>query len=438
MNKKIIIIGSGLSGPLLALLLAQQGYTIDLYEKRVDPRKKSASSGRSINLSLSHRGIEALKLANVFEEIAPYLIPMKGRMVHHENGKLDFQPYSLNPNEYINSVPRGKLNKVLMTATENTGKVNIYFDHTLSEVTSGELKFSSGRTIPNKGIIFGADGVGSKLRKFIDSTTNSPSRTEPLGHAYKELNIKPGNDGKFQIDDNSLHIWPRGTFMLIALPNTDGSFTCTLFMPNEGEVSFASLQNETDVINFFRTHFTDALPLFENFPQSFFDNPTGKLATVYSEKWHTNNICLIGDAAHAVVPFFGQGMNASFEDCQVLLDCLSISNNNWEQALPLFNKTRKPDVDSIAKMAIENYIEMRDLVTQSNYIIRKKIANTLSEKFPQQFIPRYNMVSFSSIPYSQVYKRGEIQQEIISELISDKLDLRKAEILINRKLKEIV
>ena len=437
MNKRIIIIGSGLSGPLLALLLAQKGYTIDLYEKRLDPRKGSSHTGRSINLSLSHRGIQALKSANVFKDIAPYLIPMKGRMIHCENGELDFQPYSLNSNEYINSVSRDKLNKVLMTATENTGKVNIYFNHTLIEVTSDELKFSSGRTIPNKGIIFGADGVGSKLRKFIDTTTNSPSRAEPLGHAYKELNIKPGNTRKFQIDNNSLHIWPRGTFMLIALPNTDGSFTCTLFMPNEGEVSFASLKNQADVINFFNTHFTDALPLFENFPQSFFDNPTGKLATIYSDKWHTDNLCLIGDAAHAVVPFFGQGMNASFEDCQILLDCLSISNNNWELALPLFNKTRKPDVDSIAKMAIENYIEMRDLVTQPNYILRKKIASTLSEKFPHKFIPRYNMVSFSSIPYSEVYKRGEIQQEIISELMCEKLDLCKAEILINRRLKEI-
>jgi kynurenine 3-monooxygenase len=433
-SSKITIIGSGLAGPLLAILLARQGFIVDLFEKRSDPRIESLSVGRSINLALSYRGIEALKLANVFDQIEPHLIPMKGRMIHRGYGELDFQPYSINSDEYINSVSRGELNKMLMTAAENSGKVNIHFAQTLFEVTSTELKFSSGRTIPNEDIIFGADGAGSELRKYIDSTTDSPTRTVPFGHSYKELKIAPSDSDEFQIDANSLHIWPRGEFMLIALPNTDKSFTCTLFMPNEGEVSFTTLQKESDVIDFFNIQFPDAMPLLEKFPQSFFENPTGRLATVYSDKWHTENLCLIGDAAHAVVPFFGQGMNASFEDCNILMDCIKDGDGNWHKIFESYNKIRKPDADAIANMAIENYIEMRDSVAQSDYIQRKKFANALFEKFPNRFIPRYNMVSFTSIPYSQVYKRGKIQQEIIAELMSNEVDLCKAEQLIEEKL----
>ena len=434
MSSNISIIGSGLSGPLLAILLAEQGYAVDLFEKRSDPRQGSLSAGRSINLALSHRGIKALKLANVFEQIAPHLIPMKGRMIHRENGELDFQPYSINPNEYINSVSRGELNKILMTSAENTGMVNIHFDHTLIEVAHNELIFSSGETIPNEGIIFGADGAGSELRKYIDSTSESPSCTEPLGHAYKELTIASGDNSEFQMDSNSLHIWPRGEFMLIALPNTDKSFTCTLFMPNTGYVSFESLKTESKVIDFFNTHFSDALPLLENFPQSYFENPTGRLATVYAENWHSNNLCLIGDAAHAVVPFFGQGMNASFEDCNVMMDCIKSNDGDWKKIFTSFNTIRKPDTDAIAKMAIENYIEMRDSVAQSDYISRKKTANALNKIFPNRFIPRYNMVSFSSIPYSQVYERGKIQQDIISQLDASNIDYEKAEQLILERL----
>ncbi len=436
MSTKITIIGSGLAGPLLAILLAEKGYTVDLFEKRSDPRQESLSAGRSINLALSHRGIKALKSANVFEEITPHLIPMKGRMIHGENGELDYQPYSIIPDEYINSVSRGELNKILMTAAENTNKVNIHFSQTLIEVSNDVLKFSFGETIPNEGIIFGADGAGSELRKYIDSTTDTPSRTEPLGHSYKELTIAPGDNDEFQIDSNSLHIWPRGEFMLIALPNMDKSFTCTLFMPNDGDVSFASLHQESDVNDFFNTHFLDTIPLLENFPQSFFKNPTGRLATVYAHNWHTDNLCLIGDAAHAVVPFFGQGMNASFEDCNVLIDCIQKGNDNWYEIFSSFNKMRKPDADAIANMAIENYIEMRDSVAQPDYIQRKKIANALFNKFPGKFIPRYNMVSFTSIPYREVYARGEIQQGIISELDANNIDYDKAQRLMAEKLDE--
>ena len=428
------IIGSGLSGPLLAILLAQNGYVVDLFEKRSDIRQEDQSVGRSINLALSHRGIEALKLAGVFEQVEPLLIPMKGRMIHCENGELDFQPYSMNPDECINSVSRSELNKILMTAAENTGKVNINFLHSLSSIQNNQLVFENGKKIEIKTEIFGADGAGSVIRKYIDSISDSPSTNEPLGHAYKELTISIGDNGEFQIDANSLHIWPRGEFMLIALPNIDNSFTCTLFMPNKGQVSFESLNTEAAVVKFFNTYFADAVHMLENFPQSFFDNHTGRLATVYVDNWHTDNICLIGDAAHTVVPFFGQGMNASFEDCTVLMNCIENGNDKWPEIFASYTEMRKPDTDAIAQMAIENYIEMRDSVAQPEYISRKKIANALNEKFPDKFIPRYNMVSFSSIPYSQIYVQGEIQQGIISELDINNIDFELAERLISERL----
>ena len=415
-------------------MLANRGYTVDLYEKRADLRKADISAGRSINLALSHRGIHALKSANVFNEIEPLLIPMKGRMVHLPDGNTDFQPYSINSHEYINSVSRGELNKILMTAAEKTGNVNIHFKHTLSKAESGVLVFENGKRIEAEGEVFGADGAGSVVRQYIDSNSDKPSKSEPLGHAYKELSISADAAGEFKLEPNALHIWPRGQFMLIGLPNTDRSFTCTLFMPNEGDVSFKSLKTEADVVDFFNTHFSDALPLLENFPQSYFENPTGRLATIYADNWYYKNFYLIGDAAHAVVPFFGQGMNASFEDCTVLMDCVDSGDDNWLDIFSSYNKMRKSDADAIAQMAIENYIEMRDSVAQSDYKAKREIANSLSIEFPDRFIPRYNMVSFTSIPYSEVYKRGKIQQEIISQLMENELDLQKAEKLITEKL----
>ena len=433
-DSKKTIIGSGLTGPLLAIMLANRGYTVDLYEKRADLRKADISAGRSINLALSHRGIHALKSANVFNEIEPLLIPMKGRMVHLPEDNTDFQPYSINSHEYINSVSRGELNKILMTAAEKTGNVNIHFKHTLSKAESGVLVFENGKRIEAEGEVFGADGAGSVVRQYIDSNSDKPSKSEPLGHAYKELSISADAAGEFKLEPNALHIWPRGQFMLIGLPNTDRSFTCTLFMPNEGDVSFKSLKTEADVVDFFNTHFSDALPLLENFPRSYFENPTGRLVTVYADNWYYKNFYLIGDAAHAVVHFFGQGMNASFEDCTILMDCVDSGDDNWLDIFSSYNKMRKSDADAIAQMAIENYIEMRDSVAQSDYKAKREIANSLFIEFPDKFIPRYNMVSFTSIPYSEVYKRGKIQQEIISQLMENELDLQKAEKLITEKL----
>ena len=435
-----IIIGSGLAGPLLAIYLSQRGHTIDLYEKRSDLRIENISVGKSINLALSHRGIKALKSADVFDQIEPFLIPMKGRMIHLSNGEVEFQPYSIHSNEYINSVSRGVLNKILMTTAEESGKVQIHFNHLLSTIdeSNNELIFKNGNRVPITNHIFGADGAGSSIRSYIDMKVLSPSYTEPLGHDYKELHIDPRSDGDFQLDPNALHIWPREKFMLIALPNMDKSFTCTLFLPVDGKISFNAFSNPKLVIDFFSEHFSDILPLLGNFPETFFNNPTGKLATIYADEWQYNDqYCLIGDAAHAVVPFFGQGMNASFEDCEIFMQCLEETSGNWQEVFKKYHSSRKDDGHAIAKMAIENYVEMRDLVTREKFKQQKETSNILWKNFPEYFIPRYNMVSFTSIPYSEVYRRGEIQKQIINDLNSRNLDMELAEKLIMEKLNTI-
>ena len=435
-NKKIII-GSGLAGPLLAICLSQRDYSVKLFEKRSDPRINDISAGRSINLALSHRGIKALKHADVFTEVEPHLIPMKGRMIHHLSGKLEFQPYSIHSNEYINSVSRSELNKILMSKAEISGKVKIFFNHSLKKVdeSKNKLIFENGNSTSISGHVFGADGAGSIIRKHIDEKVVSPSYSDALGHGYKELHIAPGKEGEFQLDPNALHIWPRSKFMLIALPNTDQSFTCTLFMPVKGNDSFDSLDTPDAITYFFQTYFKDVLPLLENFPETYFENPIGNLATVYADNWeYDNRFCLIGDAAHAIVPFFGQGMNASFEDCQIFMNCLDESNDNWDNIFNSYNTVRKIDADAIAQMAIENYIEMRDLVTREDFIQKKVISAQLSKQYPKRFIPRYNMVSFTSIPYSEVYKRGNIQKKIISKLDIDSPDFNSVKDMIHKQL----
>jgi len=436
-----IIVGSGLAGPLLAIYLSQRGHAVDLFEKRPDIRKENISVGRSINLALSHRGIKALKSADAFDQIEPILIPMKGRMVHLLDGEIKFQPYSVHSNEYINSVSRGKLNKILMSKATTSGKVKIYFNHSLLKIDeiNKELIFKNGARVPITKYVFGADGAFSAIRKYIDGKVSLPSYTDPLGHDYKELHIAPGIDGDFQLEPNALHIWPREEFMLIALPNIDKSFTCTLFLPVDGDINFNVLSTPEAVVDFFNDYFEEVLPLLENFPNTFFDKPIGKLATVYAYEWQYNNqYCLTGDAAHAVVPFFGQGMNASFEDCEVLMQYLDESPGNWDGVFKKYSSARKVDSDAIAKMALENYVEMRDLVTQKEFLQQKEIANYLSKRFPDRFIPRYNMVSFTSIPYSEVYKRGNIQKEIISTLDLSNPDFAEAESMIKNLLPPLV
>jgi len=417
-NNKTILIGAGLSGPLMATYLTQHGYNVDIYEKRSDMRLKNISAGRSINLAISIRGIRALIEIGVYDEIKPLMIPMKGRMIHDLDGKTTLQPYGKNKKEVIYSISRAELNKKLITASENTGKVQIFFEHDLTNVdlTNNKLIFNNNIEKSFDRII-GCDGSSSVLRNEIINKTNAKFAKKPLGHGYKELTIPPSSNG-FIIQPNALHIWPRGNFMLIALPNMDKSFTCTLFMPMKGDTSFETILTANNITSLFKTYFPDVLKLIPSLHNEFLKNPVGDLATIYLNPWHYDeSAVLIGDAAHAIVPFFGQGMNASFQDCTILNQLIIDNDNNWKKIFSAFSKQHVINGHAIADMAIENYEEMRDSVNKSTYKAQRKLEFTLEQEFPNKFVPRYSMVSFSEKPYSEVYERGEKQYKLLNKLL---------------------
>ncbi len=424
MGEKITLIGAGLTGPLLATYLAQQGYHVEIFERRQDMRKEDISAGRSINLAMSVRGIHALKEVGVYHAIEPLTIPMKGRMIHGLDGSTHLQPYGQREKEVIYSVSRAKLNMELMTLAEKTGKVQIHFNQKCTHVNLEKKKFtlldrssSKEQVLPFE-LIMGVDGSASAVRDAMTEGGKIDSNYKPLNHGYKELTIPPTEDGEFQLEPNALHIWPRGQFMLIALPNMDRSFTCTLFFPMEGDTSFATVNSENEITQFFEDYFPDSIPLLSNLVHEFQTNPTGHLGSVYCDPWHVeDSAVLLGDAAHAVVPFFGQGMNASFQDCTVLNTLMSEHGGDWQNILSEFSRIHVKNGHAIADMALENYIEMRDKVNDPQYKIRRKLELALENQFPDRFIPRYSMVSFNQIPYSKVYQRGNLQLKIIEALL---------------------
>ena len=441
----ITIIGAGPVGALMSIYLARRGFDVTVYERRPDMRRVAIPAGRSINLALANRGINALEKIGLMDEVNEHLIPMRGRMIHHEAGDLDLQPYGNKPEEVIYSISRGELNKTLMNAAEAEG-VTIHFNRRCESLDIVAGRFAlvdeiGGETFdPSYGVIVGADGGGSIVREAIIKAAGGEVREDVLGHGYKEFSIPPGPDGGFPMDKNTLHIWPRGGFMLIALPNPDGSFTATLFLPNEGEDSFANLQTNQDVETFFDRHFADAVPLVVNLTDSFFENPTGMLGTIRCFPWrHRGDAVVMGDAAHAIVPFHGQGMNAGFEDCVALDGCIEQYGDNWDKIFAEFEANRKPDAEAIADMALENYIEMRDTVRDPKFSLKKELAWKLEELYPDTFIPRYSMVMFHLLPYAEAYRRGKIQAAILDELTEfatsvDDVDFGQAEILIEKMM----
>ena len=418
------MIGAGLTGPLLATYLAQQGYSVEIFERRPDMRKESISAGRSINLALSARGNHALKEVGLYDKIKPNTIPMKGRMIHDLNGNTHLQPYGQKENEVIFSVSRAQLNMDLMTLAEETGKVTIRFNHQLlsADLEQNKLLFQLSNSLEEIELPFnrviGCDGSASILRKSIVEKANIQYVKKPLGHGYKELTIPPLKSGKFRIEPNALHIWPRGNHMLIALPNNDCSFTCTLFFPMTGTKSFETVKTEKDILDLFQSQFHDAIKLIPNLVEDFQKNSTGDLASVYCKPWHLGDkALLIGDAAHAVVPFFGQGMNASFQDCSTLAKLMGQNKNDWKTIFNTFSSVQVENGHAIADMAIENYLEMRDHVNDTEYKKRRNVELKLERMFPGQFIPRYSMVSFHQIPYAEVYQRGGKQSKIIRDVL---------------------
>lgn len=421
MKDKISIVGAGLVGSLLAVILKKKGFDVQVFEKRKDPRKSEVAEGRSINLALSRRGILPLKMAGVFETIEPYLIPMKGRMMHNEVGELTFQPYG-KEGQFINSVSRAQLNELLIENAEKAG-VEVHFDHKCTDVDfeDNRLQFENGESIKCE-LIVGTDGAFSAIRKKLELTDRFNFSQHYIEHGYKELCIEP-TDGKFLMEPNYLHIWPRGNFMLIALPNNDKTFTCTLFFPFEGSPSFQELNSKEEVNAFFDQYFSDAKALIPDLAEQFFNNPTSSLVTTKCEPWHKSRTILLGDAAHAIVPFYGQGMNSGFEDVRLFVEMAEEMNWEWEKVLPKYSSFRKKDADAISELALHNFIEMRDHVGDPDFLKRKKLEAQIQEQYPSEWVPLYSMVTFSDLPYSEALRLGKIQKKVMDEALEQDRDV---------------
>lgn len=423
----VTIVGAGLCGSLLASLLARRGFRVIVYERGADPRGTSVTGGRSINLALSARGIRALEHAALFDLVEPLLVPMRGRMIHRDDGTTELQPYGQRSDEQIYSVSRGDLNRLLIAAAENAHGVEIRFRQEAQSVDAGDgtleiARLDEGRsqTVRAQPVI-AADGAGSAIRRSLAAAATVEVTESLLPHGYKELNIPPAADGGFGLDPAALHIWPRGGFMLIALPNPGGDFTLTLFLPNEGDVSFAALDTAAKTEDFFATHFPDVAGQIPDLARTFLANPLGVLGTVRCGQWHTGgSVLLLGDAAHAIVPFHGQGMNLAFEDCVCLDRLLTRGPVDWLRVFAEFEAMQRPNADAIADMALENYVEMRDKVREHRFVLQKELAFELERRLPDRFIPRYSMVMFhDDIPYAVAQRRGALQQELLEALTRD-------------------
>jgi kynurenine 3-monooxygenase len=425
---KFVLIGSGLAGGLLAAYLGRRGYEVDLYERRSDPREGNLIGGRSINLALSTRGIHALQQIGLADEVLQHAIPMRGRMIHGKSGALHFAPYDVDPNKHINSIGRAALNTTVIEAAQRFPNVRVHFNHKcdtvdldsataqLVQVSSPQLLNSStAQPITASGdAVIGVDGAFSAVRQSMQLKINNFEYDERyLDHGYKELTIPPGPNGAWQMEKNALHIWPRKSFMMIALPNPDGSFTCTLFWEFEGPRSFATTKTDDDVRHFFDEEFPDAVPLMPNLLDDFKNNPTGSLVTIRCAPWsYRDKVCLVGDAAHAVVPFYGQGMNAAFEDCVVMDQCLQEFPDR-ERAFAEYFRRRKINADALADLAVENFIEMRDKTASKMFRAKKKLDHFLEATLPGIYLPLYTMVTFTPIPYAEAKRRARLQDLIV-------------------------
>ena len=443
----ISIVGAGPTGSLLAILLQRRAQPIALYELRPDPRTARAESGRSINLALADRGIHALRAAGVFESLGSALLPMRGRLIHHASGETSFQPYGQGPTEVIYSVSRHRLNQALIEAAAKLPGIELHFEHRFesADFQAGTALIRDLRRDRTLKVamqpMLATDGAGSVMRREMRARKLIQASESDLEHGYKELSIAAGPAGSFRLAKDALHIWPRGNYMLIALPNDDGSFTATLFLPKRGPVSFEALTQENAIDEFLSLNFPDARDLMPDAVAQFSAHPVGFLGSVSASPWHVGDqAMLIGDAAHAMVPFHGQGMNCCFEDCIEFDACLA-RHSSWEAAFSEFDKARKPNTDAIAAMAQENYLEMRESVAVPQFQLQQALSLELERRFPARFIPRYSMVMFHhEIPYLTAQRRGLIQAQILSDLTSGALqglaevDFERAQRLIDSKL----
>jgi kynurenine 3-monooxygenase len=445
--RRFTLVGAGLAGALLATLLARHGYRVEVFEKRPDPRRKGYEGGRSINLALAERGLHALRLAGLEREVMRQAVMMRGRMVHPAGGEPQLQRYGKDDSEVIWSVHRGQLNLLLLDAAQRAGAL-LHFNQRLEGVDFDAKTFDViddiGRTRATHdfGTLIGADGAGSALRLAMGKVADLGERFEPLGHGYKELEIPPGADGGFRIEPNALHIWPRGGYMCIALPNSERTFTVTLFLPNEGAPSFATVRSAADARVLFERDFPDAVPLMPQLEHDFIANPVGLLGTLYLERWHLGgDAVLLGDAAHAMVPFHGQGMNCAFEDCTDLAARIA-RGGDLGSAYEAFERERRPNALAIQQMALENYVEMRDKVDDADFLLQRRLERLLAERHPERFVPRYAMVTFRRLPYAFALERGRIQRALLEDATRGKasfeqIDLEAADAMVRERLSVI-
>jgi kynurenine 3-monooxygenase len=420
---KFVLIGSGLAGGLLAAYLGRRGYEVDLYERRADPREGNMVGGRSINLALSNRGIHALEQIGIADEVLKHAIPMRGRMIHPAGAgaRTIFAPYDVDPNKHIDSIGRAALNTTVIEAAQRYPNVRVHFNHKCTGVdldspTAQLLNTSTSQPLSaSADAIIGVDGAFSAVRQSMQLKIDNFQYDESyLAHGYKELTIPPGPGGSWQMEKNALHIWPRKSFMMIALPNPDGSFTCTLFWEFEGPRSFATTKTDDEVHQFFEEEFPDAVPLMPNLLDDFENNPTGSLVTIRCAPWfYKDKVALVGDAAHAVVPFYGQGMNAAFEDCVVLDECLAGFPEDRQRAFAEYFRRRKVNADALADLALENFIEMRDKTASRTFRAKKKLDHFLEAALPGIYMPLYTMVTFTRIPYATAAHRARIQDALV-------------------------
>jgi kynurenine 3-monooxygenase len=430
MATKFVLVGSGLAGGLLAACLGRRGHIVELYERRADPRAGNFVGGRSINLALSTRGIHALEQLGIADEVLRHAIPMPGRMIHDKSGELHFSPYDRDPRKHINSIGRAALNTTVIEAALRYPNVSVHFNHRCTEVdldsatarlihssvAAGVSPAEPERAIEARGdAIIGVDGAFSAVRQSMQRQLPQFRYDESyLPHGYKELTIPPAPDGSWRMEKNALHIWPRKSFMMIALPNPDGSFTCTLFWEFKGPRSFETTTTDDDVRHFFADEFPDAVPLMPTLVEDFRENPTGSLVTIRCAPWfYKDKVALVGDAAHAVVPFYGQGMNAAFEDCVVLDECLAAFPDNRERAFTEYFRRRKENADALADLAVANFIEMRDKTASKTFRAKKKLDHFLEAALPGIYLPLYTMVTFTRMPYAEAARRARLQDGIV-------------------------
>ncbi|MCS6905934.1 MAG: NAD(P)/FAD-dependent oxidoreductase [Bacteroidia bacterium] len=430
-SDKIVIIGAGLGGTLLAIFLARRGHEVEVYERRPDMRKYGYTGGRSINLAISTRGISALEKVGLAEKVLENAIPMRGRMIHDENGSTYLLPYSPRLDKCIYSISRQGLNSILLDAADSYPNIQIHFNQFCQSYNfRRHVAFMRGADVYDEyavsgKVIIACDGATSAIRNSLFSMERFNYSQTFEDHGYKELTIPAGKETLFQIEPYALHIWPRKSFMLIALPNKEGTFTCTLFLAYEGEPSFATLKDYDSVRTFFQKYFPDAYELIPNLEEEFFSHPTGSLKTVKCYPWvYEGQLALLGDAAHAVVPFYGQGMNCTFEDCVALDQALEEHQDDWNKALQAYQEKRKVNADAIADMAVENFIEMRDSVTDERFLRRRKAELILEEMYPDKFSSRYNMVSFTTVPYATALARARRQEQILETYCSTLKDMQ--------------